>query len=76
MRERTKRISLRILSVLSMEPEPDLHTGSGSDRLRNTASSTDIFLKTVLWIWIPIGPVFRALWIWFRIPNTDPDPHM
>ena len=33
-----------------MEPEPDLHTGSGSDRLRNTASSTDIFFKTVLWI--------------------------
>ena len=32
MLEQTKRISLRISSVLSkVEPEPDLHTGSGSD---------------------------------------------
>ena len=33
MWELTKRISLRILSVLSkVEPKPDLYTGSGSDQ--------------------------------------------
>ena len=33
MLEQTKRISFRISSVLSkVEPEPDLHTGSGSDQ--------------------------------------------
>ena len=33
MWELTKRISLRTLSVLSkVEPEPDLHTGSGFDQ--------------------------------------------
>ena len=39
MLEQTKRISFRISSVLSkVEPEPYLHTGSGSNplRLRNT----------------------------------------
>ena len=33
MLKRMERISLRISSVLSkVEPEPDLHTGSGSDQ--------------------------------------------
>ena len=33
MLEQTKRISFRISSVLSkVEPEPDLHTGSGSNQ--------------------------------------------
>ena len=36
MLEQTKRISLRISSVLSkVEPEPDLHTGSDSATLIN-----------------------------------------
>ena len=37
MLERTERISFQISLVLSkVEPEPVLHIGSGSDRLRNT----------------------------------------
>ena len=37
---------------------------------------TYVFPFAVLWIQIRIGSVFRSLWIWIRIPNTDPDSHM
>ena len=49
MWELTKRLSLRTSSGLSkVEPEPDFYTGSGSDRLRNTAPATMHLCQEIL----------------------------